>query len=80
MDQSNVIQTLQKQELQIGNRKFSEMHFEMDIYDQLSGKLIKDPKGDEESELHVLLTEFIGKGKGILKITQRSSESSSTSK
>jgi len=33
MDQSNVIQTPQKQELQLGMRTFSNMHHEMDIDD-----------------------------------------------
>jgi hypothetical protein len=34
MDQSNVIQTPQKQELQLGKRTFPNMHSEMDIDDQ----------------------------------------------
>jgi hypothetical protein len=48
MDQSNVIQTPQKQELQIGKRTFSNTHYEMGIDDQLSEQLKKNLKGDEE--------------------------------
>jgi len=47
MNQSNVIQTPRKQELQIGKRKFSDMHYEMDINDQLSEQLRKNHKCDE---------------------------------
>jgi len=47
MDQSNVIQTPQKQQLQLGKRNFSNMHYKMDIDDHLSEKLRKSTKCDE---------------------------------
>ena len=80
MDHSNVIQTPQKQELQLGKRTFSYMHSEMDIDDQLSEQLIKNTKGDEELDLEGFLVEFTGEGKGIFHIRQGSSETSSASK
>jgi len=45
VDQSNVIHTHQKQELQNGKRTFSDLNSEMDIDDQLSEQLNKNPKG-----------------------------------
>jgi hypothetical protein len=40
-DKSNLIQTPEKQELQLGKRIFLDMHCEMDIDDQLSEKIRK---------------------------------------
>lgn len=56
------------------------MHSEMDIDDQLSGKLRKKTKVNEELNLEGFLAKFTREGKGILKIRQGSSEASSTSK
>jgi hypothetical protein len=80
MDQSNVIQTPQKQELQLGKMTFLDMHSEMDIDDHLSESLRKKTKGDEELDLEGFLADFTGEGKGIFQIRQGSSEASSSSK
>jgi len=68
MDQSNVIQTPQKHELQLRKRTFLDMHYEMDIDDQLSERIIKMTKCDEYLDLEGFLVEFTGEGKGILQI------------
>jgi hypothetical protein len=58
MDQSNALQNPRKQELQLGKRTFLDMHSKMDIDDQLSEKLRKKTKGDEELDLEGFLADF----------------------
>jgi hypothetical protein len=79
MEQYNIIQTPQKQELQLGKMTFLDMHYEMDIDDHLSESLMKNNKVDEELDIEGFLADFTREGKGIFQIRQGSSEASSSS-